>query len=142
MTNNSKRLVLQNVPQVKFYEGGPRCPEDITFPSVMRVLMEYLGDERYGCLFSDSAKPGCRITCSYAFFIGLSGVASFLNWKPGWEMDNVEIMYMSDDPAASYTRTFEAIGYNYEIYSKPDPAVSRRKIMESIQKGIPVIRAS
>jgi hypothetical protein len=41
--SRSSRLVLKNVPQVKFFDGGPRCPEDIPFPSVMRALMEYLG---------------------------------------------------------------------------------------------------
>lgn len=25
------RLVLEGVPRIHFYEGGPRCPEDIIF---------------------------------------------------------------------------------------------------------------
>lgn len=49
MAEFPERLVLTNVPQVKFYDGGSRCPEDIPFPSVMRALMEYLGEEKYGC---------------------------------------------------------------------------------------------
>lgn len=32
-----KRFVLEGVPRVSFYEGGAACPEDIPFPSVMRV---------------------------------------------------------------------------------------------------------
>jgi len=44
----------------------------------------------------------------------VSGVASFLSWKPGWEGDNVEIMYMSDDPAAPFDRAFRAAGYEYQ----------------------------
>ena len=34
------RVVLEGVPRVHFYEGGPRCPEDIILPSVMRALLE------------------------------------------------------------------------------------------------------
>ncbi len=41
MTTTPTRLVLEGVPRVSFYEGGPGCPEDIPFPSVMRALMEY-----------------------------------------------------------------------------------------------------
>jgi len=43
------RLVLENVPRVNFYEGGPRCPEDICLPSVLRAITKYLGDPDYGC---------------------------------------------------------------------------------------------
>ena len=139
MADNPVRLVLKNVPQVKFYDGGPRCPEDIPFPAVMRALMEYLGEEKYACRFCGSTKTDCRIKCSYAFFIGVSGVASFLNWKPGWEMDNVEIMYMSNDPAAPFQHAFDAIGYTYGIHGEQDFELYRQKISESIQKGIPVL---
>ena len=66
----------------------------------MRAVVEYLRIDDFGCRSCRPVRPGCRIPCTYAFFIGVTGVASFLNWKPGWEMDNVEIMYMSDDPAA------------------------------------------
>jgi len=34
--------VLEGVPRVHFYEGGKRCPEDITFPSCLRAILEYL----------------------------------------------------------------------------------------------------
>ena len=38
------RVVLEGVPGVHFYEGGDRCPEDITSPSCLRACVEYLGD--------------------------------------------------------------------------------------------------
>ena len=50
MTASPERLVLENVPRVSFYEGGPRCPKDICFPSVLRALMEY-GDVLVGWSF-------------------------------------------------------------------------------------------
>jgi hypothetical protein len=134
------RLVLENVPQVKFFDGGPRCPEDICFPSVMRSLMEYFGESEFGCRSCHAVTPTCRIPCSYAFFIGVTGVASFVNWKPGWEGDNVEIMYMSDDPAAPFERAFRAAGYEYQLYGpEGDGELHRQKIVESIQKGRPVV---
>lgn len=136
------RLVLENVPPVHFYRGRPACPEDITFPSVMRALMEYLGEEDFGCHACRATKPGCKINCSYSFFIGVTGVASFLNWKPGWEMDNVEIMYMSDNPMAPFERAFRAAGYAYEylgVERGTDKALLQQRIVESIRHGRPVI---
>jgi len=137
------RLVLEGVPRVHFYEGGAGCPEDIPFPSVMRALMEYLGEEDFGCRTRHTLQPGCKATCSYSFFIGVSGVASFLSWKPGWEGDNVEIMFMSDDPAAPFDRAFQAAGYEYQLVSveedRDNEAVFRQRIMESIQQGRPVL---
>lgn len=137
------RLVLPDVPQVKFFDGGPKCPEDIPFPSVMCALMEYLGEETYGCRTCRVRKPGCRIGCSYAFFIGVTGLASYLNWKPGWEGDNVEIMYMSDDPEAPFRRAFAATGYEYQIYGcdgkESDHGLFISKIAESLQNGRPVL---
>lgn len=138
--HGKRRLVLNGVPRVHFYDGGPRCPEDIPFPSVMRALMEYLGEAAYGCRACRAAPPGCMIRCSYAFFIGVTGVASFLNWKPGWEGDNMEIMYMSDDPAAPFERAFQAVGHAYEIHGQEEGAERHRQlIIESIQRGRPVI---
>ena len=107
MAVTPNRLVLEGVPRVHFFEGGPGCPEDICFPSVMRSLMEYFKEEDFGCHKCHTLPSGCKINCSYAFFVGVSGVASFLSWKPGWEGDNVEIMYMSDDPAAPFDRAFK-----------------------------------
>lgn len=140
MPAHPSRLLLANVPRVRFFDGGPRCPEDIPFPSAMRALMEYFKDEDFGCRSCRGLKPRCRIPCAYAHFIGVTGVASFLDWKAGWEMDNVEIMYMSDDPAAPFARAFGAAGYGYTIHGPgSDPARHREAIVSSIAAGRPVI---
>lgn len=141
MTSAPSRLVLEGVPRVHFYDGGSRCPEDLPFPSVMRALMEYMGEEDFGCRAHRGLGPGCKIDCGYAFFIGVSGVASFLNWKPGWEADNVEIKYMSDDPAAPFDRAWRAAGYEirYLQGGRDQEAVIRQQIMASIQRGRPVL---
>lgn len=138
-------LVLEGVPRVNFYQGGPRCPEDIPFPSVMRALMEYLNEADFGCRTNCTLQPGCKITCSYSFFIGVSGVASFLSWKTGWEGDNPEIMYMSDDPRAPFDRAFQATGYEYHYQGiemeggRSNEALFRQQIIESIRKNRPVL---
>ncbi len=138
-----KRFKLEGVPRVEFFKGGPRCPEDITFPSVLRAILEYLGEDDFGCRTCRGLKPGSKIPCAYAHFIGVTGVASFLNWKPGWEMDNVEIMYMSDDPAAPFARGFEAAGYASELHGfgteRNTEAHCRERIMSSIQNNLPVL---
>ncbi len=142
MATMANRMVLEGVPRVSFFDGGPSCPEDIPFPSVMRALMEYFHEGDFGCRSRHAIKPGCKITCSYAFFIGVSGVASFLSWKPGWAEDNLEISYMSDDPREPFDRAFQATGYEYEIVGNGadrDDEMLRRRIMESIQKGKPVL---
>ncbi len=142
MSTIPNRLVLENVPRVSFFQGGPRCPEDIPFPSVMRALMEYLNEGDFGCR-CQVLGPGCKVSCSYAFFISVSGVASFLSWKPGWEGDNLEIMYMSDDPGAPFDRAFQATGYEYQVVGVAEDheneAFFRQRIIESIQAGRPVL---
>jgi hypothetical protein len=134
------RNLLEHVPRIHFHDGGSRCPEDICFPSVMRAVMEYMKEDDFGCRSCRPVKPRCRIPCAYSYFIGVTGVASFLSWKPGWEMDNVEITYMSDDPAAPFARAFEAAGYEYRIHG-PGGNVRRHReaIRESIDEGRPVI---
>jgi hypothetical protein len=134
------RALLEKVPRIHFYEGGPGCPEDIPFPSVMRALMEFLGEAAYGCRSRRALKPCFRIKCGYSFFVGVSGVASFLNWGPGWEEDNVEIMYMSDNPGAPFMHVFEAIGYNFSYSGEGGSEESfRETITQSIRSGFPVL---
>lgn len=136
------RLVLEGVPRVHFYEGGPACPEDICFPSVMRALMEYFGED-LGCRTCRALPPGCKVTCTYSFFMGVSGVASFLSWKPGWADDNMEIMYMSDDPGAPFGRAFEATGYEFRLLGvepgRDRESSMRAEMVDSIQRGRPVL---
>jgi hypothetical protein len=141
LTASPERLVLDGVPRVHFYQGGPRCPEDLCFPSVMRAVMEFLQDEQLGCKCRGLA-AGCKVSCSYSFFIGVTGTAAFLSWKPGWSMDNQDIMYMSDDPAAPFVRALRAVGWSYDLMGRDfghDEATCRLAIVESLQRGRPVI---
>jgi len=143
MATTPRRLVLEGVPRIHFYQGGPACPEDLCFPSVMRALMEYFQEGDFGCRTCRVLQPGNKVPCTYSFFLGVSGVASFLSWKPGWADDNMEIMYMSDDPGAPFDRAFQAAGYQYRLVSaeggRDNEVFFRQHIVESIQKGRPVL---
>jgi hypothetical protein len=137
-----RRVLLEHVPKVHFYEGGARCPEDLCFASVMRAIVEYLGETDYGCRHGAPITPKCKVSCTYSFMLGVTGTAFFLSWGQGWQMDNVEIMYMSDDPAAPSRRAFEAIGYAQEYIDNQlkGEAYTRRRIIESLRdKARPVI---
>ncbi len=137
------RLVLDGVPPFNIRSGGLRCPEGIVTPAVLRIVLEYLGDNDYGCKYCLAQNPGCKILCTYAFLMGVTGAASFLSWKEGWEEDNVAIFYMSSDAGAVERHAFEAIGYHYDSLQREEggdnEALFRQSIIESIQRGVPAL---
>jgi len=143
MRNHPVRSVLEGVPRVHFYEGGVRCPEDIILPSVMRAMLEYLGEPDYGCKHCLAQNPQAKVLCAYSFLVGVSGAAAYLSWKEGWHGDNAAIFYMSADAAAPERRIFDAIGYEHEwVMKEPgrdDEARFRERIMASIERGMPVL---
>ena len=143
MNGYPDRVVLDGVPRIHFYEGGERCPEDITIPSVVRAILEYLGDEDYGCKHCPTRGRACKVHCTYAFLVGVSGAAAFLSWKEGWHGDNPALFYMDADAGAVERHIFEAIGYAYEAVMNEDghdnEAVLRQRIIESINRGVPVL---
>jgi hypothetical protein len=143
MNGYPDRVVLDGVPRVHFYQGGVRCPEDIILPSVMRAILEYVGEPDYGCRHCLAQNPEAKVLCTYAFLVGVSGAASFLSWKEGWHGDNVAPFYMSADAAAPERHIFKAIGYEHEwVMKEPgrdDEEVFRERIAESIGRGMPVL---
>src|SRR3972149_4565106 len=100
----STRCVLEDVPWVGFYRGGKRCPEDMPLASVLRACLEYLGESDYGCNKCRVLNPDCKVNCTYAHLLGVSGTAFFLSWKKGWHGDNLATFYLSDDPIAQERR--------------------------------------
>ena len=116
------RLVLEGVPRVHFYEGGSRCPEDLTLPSVFRAILEFLGETDYGCKHCPQPDSNCKIHCTYSYLVGITGAGSFLSWKKGWEMDNVAIFYMSEDGGAPEQHLLDALGYNGKVIDKTGAA--------------------
>jgi hypothetical protein len=135
--------LLLNVPKVHFYEGGKRCPEDIVLPSCLRAILEFLGEKDFGCKHCLAQNPDCKIFCSYAFLVGVSGAGAYLSWKDGWHEDNSAVAFMSRDPITAERRAFEAIGYAYEVIEKEagrdNEALFRQRILDSLQQGLPVL---
>lgn len=136
-------IKLHGVPRIHFYEGGKRCPEDITLPSCLRALTEYLGETDYGCKHCLAQNPHCKIFCSYAFFVGITGAGSYLSWKDGWAGDNQAIFYMSPNPEAPERHALDALGYTFEWVVKQEgedrSALFRQRIIESLERGMPVL---
>jgi hypothetical protein len=139
----NSRFVLQGVPRIGFYMGGERCPEDISFPACMRACLDYLG-EGLGCRLISAHDTTWRLDLTYARMMAVTGCAFRLTWQPGWHADNVEIMYVSDDPLAPFARAFEAAGYEM-IFMEPrgrrdDEQLYRDAILHNLRvKGHPVI---
>lgn len=133
--STSLRRVLDRVPAVGFYReaiarGGKPWPEDIIFPSCMRALMEYLGHPEF----------------DYVHFIGVTGAASFLNWKDGWHPDNSALYYMApfNEHVKMFDHAFASTGYAYELIQlKGKNAVgiedAKRHIIDSIDRGVPIV---
>ena len=121
MSVTPDRLILEGVPRVGFYEGGPGCPEDIPLPAIVSALMEYLNEQDFGCRTCRALQPDCKINCGYAFFVGVTGGASFFSWKKGWAEDNPSLHYLSDDPDAPARRAFHAAGYSMDALDR-EPA--------------------
>jgi hypothetical protein len=147
-------VVLENVPRVGFEWRKPRCPEDLPFPSCLRACLEYMGDS-LGCDYLASSQPNDGIHCSYAFLMGVSGIASRLSWdSTQWCGANIDVINMAAHAEEPYRRAFEAAGYAYELIPRPllgegafagedtydDEEYFRSRIMASIRDdGRPVI---
>jgi hypothetical protein len=143
------RAVLRGVPRVHFYEGGPRCPEDIPFASCLRACLEYLG-ENLGCQHVTGEDPSWGVGCGYAYLLGASGTAFSHSWKPGWHPDNADPRHIPDDAAtdqpvgAAFRRAFAAVGYGcevvYRMAERDNESQMRQRIADSIVgKGLPVL---
>ncbi|MBE0698617.1 MAG: hypothetical protein IH586_16995 [Anaerolineaceae bacterium] len=136
----SSKVVLQGVPRVHFYAGGPRCPEDICSASVIRAVMEYLG-ENIGCDHCQSKGRSWGLRCSYAYFMGVMGSAWQVAWVPGWNEASFTPEYLPGSKEDPYRRALEAVGYAVEFVNpEAGEDVFRAKIVENIRdKGRPVI---
>ena len=111
-----KRVVLEGVPQIGFFKGGPRPPEDDPFPACLRAYLEYRGDD-----LGFKAKAGGHDPwhAVHEYFMGVSGAAFRMTWDAGkWDMSATDIMNGSADPLDGFRRAFEAAGYSCEIILK------------------------
>lgn len=127
------RSVLEGVERIHFYEGSGRCPEDITFPSVMRTVMEFLG-ENLGCKHHRPLEKSWGLGCAYSYFTGVSGLAFALNWAPGWGEGTFALMdHLPGGRPEMFRRAFKAVGYGSEyLPAQAGEAALRETIKASI----------
>jgi len=152
-----ERLMLAGVPPIAPYSGGPRCPEDLPFPSALRAALEYLGDPQGGCntLRTHAAPGDIHVGCSYGLHLVTSGLAFQQVWRAGdWEVA-VDPTLMAPVPLDPFRHAIEATGYPFEVLTNPaagnatprhaalgpaaDEATFRARIHASLQAGRPVL---
>ncbi len=76
----------------------------------------------------------------YHYIMGTSGVAFRFTLSPGeWEFGNYSIRNISADPDEPIRRAFEAVGREYAICQKGSRQDDAAKIMDSIERGVPVL---
>ncbi|MDF2630826.1 MAG: rob 3 [Symbiobacteriaceae bacterium] len=137
-----RRLLLSGVPRVGFALGADRCPEDIPFPACMAAALRFLGEE-YPWLPLEAHGRIWRLNYANVHMLGATGMAFGLLWRPGWQQDNVDMMFLAD-PREIIDRAFRAAGYRYEIIAKTgeaevDEATYREQVRTSLRRGRPVL---
>jgi hypothetical protein len=126
--NEPVRVVLEGVPYIGWDSNSNIGYYHITpFPFVLWSCMKFLG-ENY----------------SREYIMGASGAAFRLLWKPGWNINNVDLRNMGKDGKEAFRRAFEAVGYKCNFVGREqgcdNEACFRTRIIESIRdKGLPVI---
>jgi hypothetical protein len=137
------RVVLEGVRRIAFETEPGRDAETVPFPACLSACLEYLGE---GCGLREITWQGStwQQNLTYLHLMGTTGAAFRLSWRPGWHLDNTEIMHMSDKPSAPFERGFEAVGRAYEVLVPPEgqgrEAYWRMRIAESIRdQGRPVL---
>lgn len=147
-----ERLVLEGVSRAGFYDQK-RCPEDFPLGGTLRSFLEYMGDD-LGCDDARSKGQQRQCGCTYAYILGISGLASRFLWnRRQWDFGNGNVLHMAADPEAPIRRAFEAVGYDYSLVLRSgfarrigftgevsdDEGYYRRRILESIGAGRPVL---
>lgn len=146
------RCVLQGVPWVGFYRGGPRPPEDDFLPSCVRSFLEWRGEDLGFAQETERSDPWHDV---HTYLMGASGAAFRLLWDPAkWDQGADGVLNWSPEPLEPFTRALAAAGYGCEVLLRREqaeavgleqeadfsPADFRRRIVESIRdRGLPVI---
>lgn len=147
-----RRLVLTGVPRVGPYpRQSTSAPEDHALPGCLRATLEFLRDDIYPAWLSKHGKDWHPV---HQFFMGTSGIAFQFTWEPGkWECPSWNPFAMAEDPLEPVRCAFESVGYAHEVMLRTafarevglavggsdDEALYRRRIVESIRNGRPVI---
>ncbi|MBT3272525.1 MAG: hypothetical protein HN368_05180 [Spirochaetales bacterium] len=141
------RRIIEGVPKVAFAPIHDGKFEFTPFPSCLKSVLSFLGDEY-----------------PYHYLLSTCGGAFRLLWhSTRWEGGNVDIIFLDEDPLKPFRKALESTGYSYEmIFNRNlqwDSAVMditardtyladvlsddrehfRKSIVRSIEAGKPVI---
>lgn len=112
------KVYIENVQKIS-WDTGEMCE----FASALVSTLQCLGD---------------KIT--YPYVMGTSGVAFRFTLNPGeWDFENYGIRNVSADGYEPVRRAIEATGYDYTLYDKTSRQEDTARIMDSIDRGIPVL---
>lgn len=72
--------------------------------------------------------------------MAVSGAAFRLNWKPGWDGNNVAAEPIGGGDLATVRHTLESIGYGYDVVDRQEgEKYLVTRIVQSLQRGTPII---
>jgi len=112
------RVILEGVRRVT-WDTGEMCE----FASSLVSGLKYMGED-----------------VSYHYVMGTSGVAFRFIIDPGkWNYGNYGILGMAKDEYEPIRRAFDSVGYRYSIHAKSTADEDGALIMDSIDRGVPVI---
>lgn len=144
-----KSKVIEGVPRVQFYAGGPRPPEDDTFSACMTALLQHRGDDLgLGRPEQSEDDKWHEVHC---FFMGLGGSAFKLAFDESLDLSSTSLRSGATSLRESLCRAVQSAGYAAQVvFLKPqgedaaDPfseAQARKAIEQSLSKGWPLIAA-
>jgi len=144
---NPKGKVIEGVPRVQFYAGGPRPPEDDTFSACMTALLQHRGDDLgLGGPGMDEDEMWHEVHC---FFMGMGGSAFKLAFDESLDLASTSLRSGVSSLRNSLCRALEGAGYATQIvFLKPqgsdtaDPWTepqAKMAISQSLSRGWPVI---
>lgn len=148
----SVRCVLQGVPWMGFYRGGPRPPEDDMLPACVRAFLEWKGEDLGFARETGRDDPWHDV---HVYLMAASGAAFRLHWSGDkWDPGAGGVLDWAPQPLEPFTRVLWAAGYGCEVLLRQERAAAlglqqdrdyteadfRAHIIESIRdKGRPVI---
>lgn len=135
------RIHLGGVPRLSFEPIDDRCPEQVPFASALRSILEHLGEAEPGVTVHEHGRDW-RLDPTYVRLHAACGAAFRLSWGPGWQLDNPELAYISEDPDEPQDRGFAAAARAVDLIRGETPdreAVFRERTRASLEAGVPVI---
>lgn len=132
------RILLEGVPRIGFYAGGPRPPMDDTFSGALGACLEYLGqDLGLGRLDRSADETAHAVHCR---IMGLVGSAFKLAVDPDRNLAATSHAGGVAEPWLAIQAAVRSTGFEPRIWRRGDSeAIARERLLESLEQGRPAI---